>query len=187
MTIRLFVGLDLPEALRLRLAALSDPRMTGARWTHPDSLHITLYFLGDTPQASLDEIDAALGSIHASAFPLQLAGIGVEASAGKAPRYLWVGVRPLDDSLNALQQEIKSVLGQVIRIKDHRPYKPHITLARFKQAPPDDVLQAYLAAHLGWEQPAWQVEQFELFSSLLLASGARHKIEESYPLHPAPD
>jgi len=55
--VRLFVALELPDALRRaageRVAA-EHPRLPAARWTHPDNLHLTLVFLGEVEEAAVD-------------------------------------------------------------------------------------------------------------------------------------
>ena len=48
---RLFVALDLPWALRERLAMLSGSGIPGARWVPPENYHLTLRFIGETPRA----------------------------------------------------------------------------------------------------------------------------------------
>ncbi|HWO46590.1 MAG TPA: 2'-5' RNA ligase family protein, partial [Solirubrobacterales bacterium] len=54
--VRLFVALDLPEEMRERIAAwgreeLADPAL---RPVAPESLHITLAFLGHRPEEEID-------------------------------------------------------------------------------------------------------------------------------------
>ena len=46
---RLFVAIDLPDSTRQLLAGL-DPHIRGVRWTESDQMHLTLGFLGDTPE-----------------------------------------------------------------------------------------------------------------------------------------
>ena len=53
---RLFVALDLPPALRQRLATLTGG-LSGARWVPPENYHVTLRFIGEAPAWRAEEID----------------------------------------------------------------------------------------------------------------------------------
>jgi len=64
---RLFVALDIPDAVRRALRELMarlKSECAGARWVRPEGMHITLKFLGETDEAKLDSIRAALSTIH---------------------------------------------------------------------------------------------------------------------------
>jgi len=69
--IRTFIAIELPEEIKSDLKKLQDSLKTGrqdwAKWVSPDSIHLTLKFLGDVASDKIDEIvmaieEAATGS-----------------------------------------------------------------------------------------------------------------------------
>ena len=57
--IRLFVGVDLPADVRMRLSALGAG-VPGARWVPPENLHLTLRFIGEVTETDAEDIHDAL-------------------------------------------------------------------------------------------------------------------------------
>ena len=93
--LRLFVAVDLPAKLRPAVAGLAQG-IGGARWTRPEQLHVTLRFLGDTPEDRLVDLRARLRQVRMPGFELALRGTGVFPPAGtrKPARILWLGLDP---------------------------------------------------------------------------------------------
>ena len=85
---RLFIAVNLPDAEKTRLAhalqAVAVPDLP-ARWVESDSLHITLKFLGEVPQARLPAVTAALAEAvdGAAAFAVALDGFGAFPSLSR--------------------------------------------------------------------------------------------------------
>src|ERR1039458_5222699 len=76
---RLFVALDLDDDIRSRIAGFLDG-VRGfapeARWARPESLHVTLKFIGEQSEAQVDEIKRALAAIEADHFAMNFRGFG---------------------------------------------------------------------------------------------------------------
>ena len=102
---RLFVALTLPDGIRAELARLCYG-LPGARWGNPDNMHVTLRFIGEVDNPSAEDIDSALGGIHAPGFPVTLSGMGSFGSAAKV-RAAWVGIEA-PPALNVLREKIES-------------------------------------------------------------------------------
>jgi 2'-5' RNA ligase len=175
---RLFVALELPEQVRLRLQILSGG-VPGAAWVRPESLHLTLRFIGEVDGGWGQDIDAALAGISAPGFDLGLAGVGCWESKGRA-NALWVGVDK-NPALTHLQAKIESALVRLGLEPEPRKFAPHVTLARLKDAPVPRV-GAFLSDHALFRLPPFSVEHFVLFSSFLSRSGAIYTPEATYPL-----
>src|SRR5271154_1992082 len=125
---RLFVGIPLAAAVIEELSAISmrlQSAADGLRWSAPESWHITLQFLGNTPQ--YDCIVARLRELRSPSVPIQLEGLGFFDRAG----VFFAGVS-LTPELRALQQCVTAATGLCGFIPETRPYHPHITLARSK-------------------------------------------------------
>jgi 2'-5' RNA ligase len=91
---RLFVALDLEEAIRQRIAVFLQGIQNFApetRWVKPESLHVTLKFIGEKPEEEVSRIKQSLGTIHASPISLACRGYGFFPTA-RAPRVFWLGI-----------------------------------------------------------------------------------------------
>jgi RNA 2',3'-cyclic 3'-phosphodiesterase len=62
-TRRLFLAIDLPRPLARSLAAIV-PAAAGVKRVTPDSIHLTLHFLGDVPAESIPPLAAALDAVR---------------------------------------------------------------------------------------------------------------------------
>jgi len=181
--LRLFVAVDLPAELRDEVAGLMD-RVHKARWANAKQLHITLRFIGDTPEEDLHIVRHRLASIRQAAFGLRLhrAGVFPEACEGKRrrpPRVIWFGIEPAED-LARLKQSVDAALS-VDRAVPEQAFSPHLTLARFTTLP-DHTLWDFLARHRGYTSAYWWVRNFHLYQSTLRREGAIHACVASYPL-----
>lgn len=175
---RLFVALDLPEAVKSRLAMISCG-LPGARWVPPEQLHLTLRFIGEVDGALLPDIRDGLAESCCEPFSIQLQGVGFFPPR-KAPRVLWVGLKK-NDSLIRLRNRIESRLKKIGLEPEGRKFAPHITLARLENTPPSRVGR-FLEQHSLFSCPLFQVNEFRLYSSVLSAQGAKHFVEQAYPL-----
>jgi 2'-5' RNA ligase len=176
---RLFVALDLPWPLRLRVATLSGAGIPGARWVPPENYHITLRFIGETPAYRAEEIDHTLAALKARSFSLTLAGVGTFTRSGRATQ-LWVGVER-NQALDHLQNKIETALQRIGLEPERRRFAPHITLARLDNAV-EGKLAAFVQAHNLFRADPVPIEHFTLFSSLLGKEQAVYTPEVEYAL-----
>ena len=68
---RLFIGLDIEEAIRERIQRFIQGVLEcapNARWLRPESLHVTLKFIGEKPSPLLEGIKQALFQVHTDVF-----------------------------------------------------------------------------------------------------------------------
>src|SRR4051812_13840475 len=107
--LRLFVGIEFPPQLKLRLSLLCAG-IPGAKWVDAGNFHLTLRFIGEISEAVAADIDEALLDIRARRFPLQLAGTGV--FGGNRPHVLWVGVERHPD-LVRLRDKVEHALVRI--------------------------------------------------------------------------
>ncbi len=175
--IRLFVGIELPEELRDRLAALGEG-LPGARWVPAHNLHLTLRFIGEVDEALAEDLHQALESVRAPAFTQALGGVGTFAARGR-PHTLWVGAER-EPPLVHLRDKIESALVRAGLDPEGRKFAPHVTLAKLADPKPDR-LHHFLAAH-SLLRAEFEVERFVLFSSLLGGGDPVYRAEADYAL-----
>jgi 2'-5' RNA ligase len=175
--LRLFVGIEFPPELKLRLSLLSTG-MPGARWVDPGNLHLTLRFIGEVGRDVAADIDDVLGRLRARRFTLQLAGTGV--FGGDRPRALWVGVER-EPELGSLRGKIEQALIRIGLEPEPRKFVPHVTLARLRD-PALDELGDFLAANARFRAAPLPVEHFSLIASFPTKAGSIYEDQADYPL-----
>jgi 2'-5' RNA ligase len=181
---RLFVGVALPEdattAVREVVEAVrAMPLPQGGRdvrWVRLDGLHLTLRFLGPTPESMLGPTITAVETVAAAApgpIPIELSGAGTFPS-GRRPRTLWIGVSDGVDALTALAAQAESALVGVGWSPDDRPFRPHLTLARSDGVAAGPSVAGRLAAAMAERRIRATVEHLGLFESLTGGGPARY-------------
>jgi 2'-5' RNA ligase len=166
---RLFVGLAPPAAALDDLDAACAPLRPGRedlRWTSRELWHLTLAFLGEVSEQSLDRLLPRLerAARRHLAFDLSLAGAGAFPGPARA-NVLWGG---LSGDRKALAELAMSVSAGARRAgappPDERRYQPHLTLARCRM--PADV-RPIVDNLSGYQGPAWTAEEIYLIRSTL--------------------
>jgi 2'-5' RNA ligase len=128
---RLFVALDIDDDIRKRIERFLDGVRgfaPDARWVRPESLHVTLKFIGEQSEPQIEAIQRALDGIEAGHFELNFRGYGFFPTAS-APRVFWVGIEG-DSKLTSLAAAVDTRLISLKIQKEEHSYSPHLTLAR---------------------------------------------------------
>lgn len=176
--LRLFIGVPLPEKLKAALEQWrqqSEPLPAFKKWTHREDYHITIQFLGDVDPARVPAIAKQLQHVSSQFKPFELGfgGFGVFGDT-TSPRVLWAGVIDYNHMLARLHEKVTDAMEEFGFVKESRPYRPHITIARKyagNQPFRIDSLPTFLpetasSEHAGSEA-AWTVREFVLFSTHL--------------------
>src|SRR5215467_10578058 len=94
MTMRLFIALEIEDAIRDRISHFMDgvrEFAPDARWVRPESLHVTLKFIGEKPAETIEQIKTALAAVHADPVTMDFRGHGFFPTA-KSARVFWIGI-----------------------------------------------------------------------------------------------
>jgi 2'-5' RNA ligase len=193
---RLFVGIDIADEIRGRLAEYVQrlerelPRES-VKWTRPEGWHLTLKFLGETEK--LDSIVRELRQIRGKPFDVRFRGNGFFTP--RSPRIFWVGVEA-PETLPQLAAQIDAVLEPLGFEREQRRYSPHLTLARFGSGRPQgsrkdrNANKMYALKHLLASKPELeQIEfgtmtanEFTLYQSQLSPKGSKYAKLERFAL-----
>ncbi len=177
---QLFVAVFPPPEVREEASRTAQRLLPNARirWSMPENVHLTLKFLGDVDEESLDDLRTGLESAcaeHAS-FEARLAGLGAFPSARRA-RILWAGVGAGSEQLRSLAADVDAALSSLGFERETRPYEPHLTLGRVQGGP----VRLDLPEEAG-DGPLFKVRRIELTQSTLTDKGPIYRTLEDFVL-----
>ncbi len=174
-TFRLFIAVEIvqPDILT-KITMLQDfmKGYTGIRMVHPNLLHFTLHFLGNTPATKINDLKRCIENIEVKKFYINLAGCGVFPNS-RRPRVIWIGVTEGREKLIALQQQLKSALQERDFPVENRTYSPHLTLSRVKKlnAATTSIINHFLSQYQDFEAGQIPVTTVILKESTLTPTG----------------
>lgn len=146
--IRSFIAIELSEDILSAIADLQRrlknqvPADT-VRWVQPNSIHLTLQFLGDVPAGKINPIAQALAAacVPFSPFTITVGGLGCFPDP-RRPRVTWVGVEEPTGTLAALQKAVERAMIPLGFKPEQRAFHPHLTLGRTQRRATRDQAQA---------------------------------------------
>lgn len=160
-------------------------RATGAdlKLVPPENLHVTLKFLGDTPEERVPEILEALERAAAPAAPgrLELRGAGAFPKPA-APRVVWVGVGDGADTLTGVAERLEDALEPLGFPRERRDFHPHVTVARTRGPRNQAALTDAVRRHEGEGFGEAPLERVVLMRSTLRPQGPRYDVVDAAPL-----
>lgn len=183
--VRAFVAIALaPEARQFCADALERVRSglgsvsAAGRWVDPAALHLTVKFLGAVPTSQvpilLERLQARLrGQI---AFELAIGRLGVFPNP-RAPRVLWLDVLGDRAALGATRERVEVATEPLGYPREKRPFQPHLTLGRVREATTAPDLAAIGRLPAAWPDQTsepFRVESLEVMRSELGPGGAKY-------------
>lgn len=189
---RLFIALDIDDAIRERLATFMDGVRgfaSDVRFVNAESFHITLKFLGETNK--VEPIVEALGPVRGAQFPVEFRGYGFFPGP-KNPRVFWAGIHA-GPELGELARKIDGAVSPLGFEPEKGPYHPHLTLARSGSGRPQKMpgdransrfarLQQKLSQLPQPEFGTMTAREFHLYESKLSPRGAVYTKLTTFPL-----
>lgn len=148
------------------------------RAVDPSNLHITLKFLGETPDTRVSAICNALKAtaMQHPTIEVSMTGIGCFPKPER-PSVLWIGLSESDQhecpELTSLAGQIDTQMAALGFQPEPRRYRSHLTLARIKGRPPQSI---YEFIEENRAQPFGQlsIESFHLVQSQLERHGPHY-------------
>ncbi|MFC1907933.1 RNA 2',3'-cyclic phosphodiesterase [Chloroflexota bacterium] len=135
--VRSFIAIELPTELKLGLAQLEaqmkESKQPWVKWVNPNSIHLTLKFLGNIAIDRISEITKAMEEVVQGIPPfyLKISGLGAFPNLIRT-QVAWVGISGEIGKLSQLQQHLESNLTRLSFVPESRPFTPHLTLARLR-------------------------------------------------------
>lgn len=172
---RTFVAIKLPDDVKDLLKSVQtglDRGFRGVSWVRPESIHLTLKFLGEIDDGKAREAAAALQTAAGATgpFTVEVEGVGAFPNA-RNPRVVWAGIKA-SGGLSSLQQAVEKALQKIGFEAEERPFAPHLTLCRIKAADDGRALGRLLAETKPEAKAAFTVSSFAFMKSTLKPTGA---------------
>ena len=193
---RLFVALDIDDSIRGRLVRFLEGVRGFApdvRWIKPESMHITLKFIGEKSEADAEQIKHALATISAESVNMTIRGYGFFPGL-RMPRVFWIGIEA-GPELASLAGMVDHKLASLNIAQEEHAFSPHLTLARGGRrsgSPRKEKgdgnnrdfqrLQEKLAAMPTPEFGTMTAREFFLYQSLLSPAGSRYTKSADFTL-----
>ena len=174
-----------PERMRVFFALWPDPAvraelddaagqlhgLRGGRRTRPDSIHLTLVFIGEITVERLPELFAAAAAVAVAKFEVLFDRV----ECWRHNRIAHLGASQVPPALRELVGQLEARLDDAGVRFDHRTYVPHITLLRHADCHPQ--IKNPASAPIRW--PA---RDFILVRSSPRSGGALYEQMGRWPL-----
>lgn len=186
MSVRLFVALEIPSAVRQNLATLlsSFRAITKEpRWVRAENLHVTLKFLGEIAEGNVDAVRGALTEIRSDKLvALEFRGLGFFPNE-KHPRIFWAGMEA-SPNLKTLAGNVEEAVEKFGIPREKREFSPHLTLARFERPRLPEALRKLIADNQQCEFGSLRTNEFHLIHSRLKPTGAQYTTLATFQFAP---
>jgi RNA 2',3'-cyclic 3'-phosphodiesterase len=185
---RLFVAIEVPGAWRAAAREATEALVRASkirlRVVDPTLMHLTLRFLGEVPEASVEPLTRALNeTVSAVDVELELGRAGTFGPAART-QVVWLSVGGDLDGLQALADRVEAAVRAAGLRSEERPLRPHLTLARLgRQLGPDD-RRAVAEAARNLDPPpalAFRARELVLMRSHLGAAQPRYEVLARVP------
>jgi 2'-5' RNA ligase len=178
--VRSFVAVDLPASMHADIEGIQREIATnGLRLVRPELVHVTLKFLGDVPEESIDKVAEALRAVKVAPFTAHVKGIG--AFPGRSIRVVWLG---LEGNFEELYRKVEDALLPLGFEREARGFSPHVTLGRVGRPSTETtrMLSPKIAALSGTDLGSFTVDKFLLKKSTLTRGGPIYEDIAKFPL-----
>jgi RNA 2',3'-cyclic 3'-phosphodiesterase len=178
---RLFVAVPLTDEATAAVADVveriraTEPEGRGVRWVRLEGLHLTLRFLGPTPEGRVAELADAVEAVAQGVepFTITIRGAGAFPPAGR-PRTIWLDIRDGVEKLEEMAVRLDERLAGLGWERERRPFQAHLTLARadgVRAGPATVAALTAAAADLAIES---RIDRLILFESITGSGRARY-------------
>jgi len=170
---RAFIAIDVNEAVRDNLVKAQERignRSAKIKFVERENLHVTLKFLGEIDETTVDEVKKALAEIARKhrKHRVRVKGVGVFPNPNYV-RVIWAGIEN-DEGIKAIAEDVEKEMRKLGFRRD-RDFVAHITLGRVKFVRDKIELARVLKDLANEDFGEFNVEAIELKKSTLTPRG----------------
>lgn len=185
MNLRCFISIEIPETIKQNIGNFIETlkkRDADVRWVENKNIHLTLKFLGKTPEKLLSPLYESLQNIAISYKPLyiRICKTGVFPNK-KYPRVIWIGIED-SEILKRLQRDIEDSITLLGFQKEEKAFLPHLTIARVRSQKRIESLMTELDNYKEKDFGVFEVTGIKLMRSELKPTGAEYYCIFEIPL-----
>lgn len=187
MAIRSFLAFELPHDIRNKVRTISgEVKNTGlnAGWVKPGNIHLTVIFMGNINEQDIPDIVSKIDNVipRYKAFEISLGRMGLFPDI-RRPRVMWLGLNGEIERLASLRDDLQKPLKSSGIKQEKRPFRPHLTLGRFRKPVKDrTLLSKIIEEYSDISGPEGKLRELILFKSELNPGGAVYTRIHSWPL-----
>ncbi len=186
---RCFIAIEIPEDIRAELADLQkelagkvDIRKGDVKWVEPESMHLTLKFLGEVPDNQVVQVcnitkDVA-GRHRRFDFVVREGG----SFGGHSARVLWIGAGLDCPELLEVQQDLEDDLADAGWPQESRQFSGHLTLCRIRNSKAGEKLGRLIEQYHDYDLGVVHAGSITVFESQLTGQGPLYTPLGSYRL-----
>lgn len=171
--IRAFIAFDLDnEQLIKHIAEIQEKLVNtdvGLKMVKPQNIHVTLRFLGNVNQNTIERIYEAMKEIQFNPFNMEVKGLGVFPNL-RYIRVIWVGITEGAEELKSIHNQLEPQLNR-IGFKPDRRFSPHLTIARVRSARNKNRLVQFIKDLENYEFGTQEANVLRLKQSVLTPKG----------------
>ena len=177
-TIRSFIAIELPNEIKNKISELLHKiKQTRAdvKWVNPQSIHLTLKFLGNIETGKIEDILSGIKNSSEGIKPFSVEINSISAfPKPEYPRVVWIGINEKTGTLLTLSQKMEENLSYLGFEKEERSFKPHLTLGRVKSQKRKEQLLSFIIQSKDLSLGMFSVTEISLMQSILKPSGAEY-------------
>jgi 2'-5' RNA ligase len=133
-------------------------------------MHLTLRFLGEIPQSTVEQVKEVLNELQFHPFDVEFSGLGVFPNIRRIS-VVWVGVTKGAEQLNDIFHQIEPRLRKLGLPPDDKGFSPHMTIARVRTGLNKEALAQYVESMREEEFGRMPVTSVRLKKSTLTPKG----------------
>jgi len=178
---RCFIAIDVDEDVKAtvvdlqeELARAVDLRRGDVKWVAPEAMHLTLKFLGETPDTRIVNLCRAAEDVAPRHGCFNLSFRGVGHFGGQNARVLWIGIAEGQEPLLALQADLERELERAGWPREGRRFSAHLTLCRIKNPQAGRKLVKIIAPYTEFDAGTTLVDSLTAYQSELRPQGPRY-------------
>jgi 2'-5' RNA ligase len=186
---RCFIAITTSEQIRKSLAKLqnelrgkADVRKGDVKWVNPDTIHLTLKFLGeikDEQAVEVCNITRDVAGRHQS-FEVEVEQVG--HFGGASARVLWVGAGQNCNDLLRLQEDLEEQLDLAGWPKEGRKFSAHLTLCRVRNSSAGSKLAQLIQPYKDFKLGTIPADSVCVYQSQLTPEGPIYTVLGNYRL-----
>lgn len=183
---RIFLAINPPAEVRRGVWDATAPLReieSDARWVGEPKVHLTLKFLGAMPETEIARLVDAMQEVARTHAPpiVHVGSVGAFPNF-RRPRVIWMGVDP-EPRLELLHHDVEVECAKLGHELDGRPFRPHLTLGRFREPGAPAAISALRAAAKRIRfSDDFHVQSIDVMQSVPGAGGSTYTVLASAPL-----